>query len=67
MSERSKLFMEKIWEERNTGADTEEKLVSSILKLIPNIVRQYNTQNGISVLDVNDLITLSEELTNPET
>lgn len=66
MSERSKLFMEKIWEERNAGADTEEKLVSSILKLIPNVVKQYNAQNNISVLDVNDLITLSEELANPE-
>jgi len=58
--------MEKIWEERNAGADTEEKLVSSILKLIPNVVKQYNAQNNISVLDVNDLITLSEELANPE-
>jgi hypothetical protein len=66
VSERSKLFMEKIWEERNAGADTEEKLVSSILKLIPNVVKQYNAQNNISVLDVNDLITLSEELANPE-
>lgn len=62
MTERSEKFMEKIWESRNNGADTEEKLVSSVVKEIPNFVRYYNAQNGIVVLDLNDIISLSEEL-----
>lgn len=62
MSDRAKDFIQKVWEERNNGADTEEKLVSAILKLVPNVVTQYNSQNGIIVLDLNDLINLSEEI-----
>jgi hypothetical protein len=62
MTERSKQFMDAIWEKRNTGADTEEKLVSAILSLIPEYVTNYNTQNDMVVLDKNDLLNLSNEL-----
>ncbi len=66
MSERTKNFMSKIWDERNSGADTEEKLVSSILKLVAEEVKFYNAQNGIKVLDYNDLLQLANELCETE-
>lgn len=66
MSERSKNLMSKIWDERNSGADTEEKLVSAILKLVAEEVKFYNAQNNIIVLDKNDLLQLSNELCETE-
>ena len=62
MSERSKNLMSKIWEERNSSADTEEKLVSAILKLVAEEVKFYNAQNNIIVLDKSDLLQLASEL-----
>lgn len=62
MSERSKNLMSKIWDERNSGADTEEKLVSAILKLVAEEVKFYNAQNNIIVLDKSDLLQLASEL-----
>jgi hypothetical protein len=62
MTERSQAFMSSIWEQRNNGADTEEKLVAAILKTAAENVRSYNAQNGIVVLDQNDLLQLAEEL-----
>ncbi len=66
MSERTKNFMSKIWDERNSGADTEEKLVASILKIVAEEVKFYNAQNGIKVLDYNDLLQLANELCETE-
>lgn len=62
MSERSKNLMSKIWDERNSGADTEEKLVSAILKLTAEEVKSYNAQNNLVVLDKEDLLKLADEL-----
>lgn len=62
MSERAKDFMSAVWEQRNNGADTEEKLVSVILSLAANVVRFYNAQDGIIVLDKYDLLQLAEEI-----
>lgn len=62
MSERAKDFIHKVWEVRNSSADTEEKLVAAILKLAAEEVKFYMAQNDIVVLDKKDLITLSEEL-----
>ena len=62
MTERSQAFMNAIWEARNTGADTEEKLVAAILRLVAENVRSYNAQNDLIVLDRNDLLQLAEEL-----
>ena len=68
MTDRAKEFMNSIWEARNNGADTEEQLVAEILKLLPSKVKFYNAQNvnnaqnGIIVLDQNDLLKLAEEL-----
>lgn len=62
MTERAAAFMNAIWEARNSGADTEEKLVSAILKITADVVKFYNAQNDLIVLDRNDLIQLAEEL-----
>jgi hypothetical protein len=62
MTERSQAFMSAIWEQRNNGADTEEKLVAAILKTAAENVRSYNAQNGIVVLDQTDMLQLAEEL-----
>ena len=62
MSDRAKILMDRIWESRNSGADTEEKLVAKILRLSLEYVTLYNAQNDIKVLTVDDLVNLSNEL-----
>jgi len=62
MSERAKLLMEKIWAARNSGADTEEKLISATLRIMSDSLNNYGTQNGMIVLDRNDILSLAEEL-----
>lgn len=64
MTERSQAFMNAIWEARNAGADTEEKLVSAILRLAAENIQFFTAQDGRIVLDKNDLLQLAEEL-NP--
>lgn len=65
MSNRAKEFMNLVWEQRNNqGADTEEKLVASILSLITEYVKSYVAQNEIIVLDKEDILKLSEEIKN---
>jgi uncharacterized protein (UPF0297 family) len=64
MSDRAKEFMKLVWDKRDNGADTEEKLVGSILSIIPSYVRSYTAQNNITVLDTSDLIELSQEVSN---
>jgi hypothetical protein len=60
---RAKEFMSAVWDQRNNqGADTEEKLVSSILKLISETAVFYNAQDGRVVLDKNDILQLAEEI-----
>ena len=62
MSERSENFMKAVWQARNTGADTEEKLIASVLRLIADNTRSYNAQDGRVVLDRNDILELAGEL-----
>ena len=64
MSDRAQEFMNRVWEKRNNGADTEEKLVAAILSLSGDYVKSYNAQNGLVVLDKTDLLELSEEICN---
>jgi hypothetical protein len=64
MSDRAKEFMQRIWDSRNSGADTEEKLVSAILSLTGDYVRSYSAQNNLQVLDRDDLNQLSNEISN---
>jgi hypothetical protein len=62
MTDRAQEFMSKIWECRNSGADTEEKLVSAILQVAAESIRFYNAQNDMVVLDKNDMLELAMEL-----
>jgi hypothetical protein len=62
MTERSQAFMNAIWEARNAGADTEEKLVAAILSIAAENVQFYNAQNNLIVLDKNDMLQLAQEL-----
>lgn len=62
MTERSQAFMSKVWELRNAGADTEEKLVAAILRITAENTRSYTAQNDMIVLDKNDILELAQEL-----
>lgn len=62
MTERAQAFMNAVWEHRNNGADTEEKLVSAILSVAAESVQSYTAQDGRIVLDKNDMLQLAEEL-----
>ena len=62
MTERSQNFMSKIWELRNAGADTEEKLVAAILKVVVENTKSYTAQDNLIVLDKNDILELAEAL-----
>ena len=62
MTERSQNFMSKIWELRNAGADTEEKLVAEILKVVAENTKSYTAQDNLIVLDKFDILELAEEL-----
>jgi hypothetical protein len=62
MSDRAKEFMDAIWEHRNNGADTEEKLVAAILSLAADNVQFFQAQDGRIVLDKTDMLQLAEEL-----
>lgn len=64
MTDRAKKFMQQVWDARNNGADTEEKLVGAILSLTKEHVKFYTAQNNLIVLDRNDLIELSNEISN---
>ena len=55
--------MEHIWQSRNNGgADTENKLVAAILRIVSENVVNYNAQNDLIVLDKNDMLNLASEI-----
>ena len=62
MSDRAKILMDRIWESRNSGADTEEKLVAEVLRLSLEYVTLYNAKNDMKVLSADDLVNLSNEV-----
>jgi hypothetical protein len=63
MSERAQQVMEYIWQSRNNGgADTENKLVASIMRIVSENVTSYNAQNDLIVLDRNDMLNLASEI-----
>jgi hypothetical protein len=63
MSERAQQVMEYIWQSRNNGgADTENKLVAAILRIVSENVVNYNAQNDLIVLDKNDILNLADEI-----
>jgi hypothetical protein len=62
MTDRAQEFMNRIWEARNAGADTEEKLVSAILQVAAENIQFFQAQDGRIVLDKNDMLQLAGEL-----
>ena len=63
MTERAQQVMEYIWQARNNGgADTENKLVAAIMRIVSENVVGYNAQNDLIVLDRNDLLSLADEI-----
>ena len=62
MTERAQEFISKVWEHRNNGANTEEKLVAAILLVAAENIRSYTAQNDLIVLDRDDMLKLAEEL-----
>lgn len=66
MTDRAQKLMKEIWEERNSWADTEEKLVAAIIRKTLDNCKTFVAQrmNNMSVVDKKDLIQLSNELEN---
>jgi hypothetical protein len=54
--------MKAIWDARDHGADTEEKLVAFILRSCASQVKTYTAQNDLIVLDRNDMVELANEV-----
>ena len=61
---RAQTLMDEIWHERNTWADTENKLIAAAIRKLLSHAKTYkaSTMNNMEVIDKNDLITLSTEL-----
>jgi len=66
MSERAQRVMNTIWESRNSGADTENKLTAAIVRIISEIVIHYTAQDNLIVLDKNDLLNIASEIESLE-
>ena len=66
MTERAQQLMNSIWNERNTWADTEQKLVAAIIRKTMEHVRTMTAQkmNNLTVLDKGEMMTLSKEVEN---
>ena len=66
MTERAQKLMEQVWQERNTWADTEQKLVAAIIRKAIEYTKTMTASkmNNLTVLDKGDMMTLSKELEN---
>ena len=66
MTDRAQKLMEQVWNERNTWADTEQKLVAAIIRKTLEHVKSMTAAklNNLTVLDRGDMMTLSKELEN---
>jgi hypothetical protein len=66
MSERAQKLMDSIWTERNTWADTEQKLVAAVIRKTMEHVKTMTAakMNNLTVLDKGDMMTLSKEIEN---
>lgn len=66
MTERAQKLMDAIYQERNTWADTENKLVAAIIRKTMEHVKSMTAQklNNLTVLDRSDMMTLSKEVEN---
>lgn len=66
MTERAQKLMDAIWQERNTWADSEQKLVAAIIRKTMDHVKTMTAQklDNLTVLDKGDMMTLSKEIEN---
>jgi hypothetical protein len=66
MTDRAQKLMDAIYQERNTWADTEQKLVAAIIRKTMEHVKSMTAQklNNLTVLDKGDMMTLSKEVEN---
>lgn len=66
MTERAQKLMDSIWNERNTWADSEQKLVAAIIRKTMEHVKTMTASklNNLTVLDKGDMMTLSKEVEN---
>jgi hypothetical protein len=66
MTDRAQKLMEQVWQERNTWADTEQKLVAAIIRKSLEHVKTMTASklDNLTVLDRGDMMTLSKELEN---
>jgi hypothetical protein len=66
MTDRAQKLMEQVWNERNTWADTEQKLTAAIIRKAMEHVKTMTASkmNNLTVLDKGDMMTLSKELEN---
>lgn len=66
MTERAQKLMDAVWQERNTWADTETKLVAAVIRKAMEHVKTMTAQklNNLTVLDKGDMMTLSKEIEN---
>jgi hypothetical protein len=64
MTERAQKLIEEVWHERNTWADTEQKLVAAIIRKTMEHVKTMTAQklDNLTVLDKSDMLTLSKEV-----
>lgn len=58
--------MNSIWNERNTWADTEQKLVAAIIRKTIEYSKTMTATklNNLTVVDKGDMMTLSKEVEN---
>lgn len=66
MTDRAQKLIDAIWNERNTWADTEQKLVAAIIRKTMEHVKTMTAAklNNLTVIDKGDMMTLSKEVEN---
>jgi hypothetical protein len=66
MTQRAQQLMDAIYQERNTWADSEQKLVAAIIRKTMEHVKTMTAQklNNLTVLDRSDMMALSKEVEN---
>ena len=66
MTDRAQKLMDAIYQERNSWADTEQKLVAAIIRQTTEYVKTMTASkmNNLTVLDKGDMMTLSKEIEN---
>ena len=66
MTDRAQKLMDAIYQERNTWADTEQKLVAAIIRQTTEYVKTMTASkmNNLTVLDKGDMMTLYKEIEN---